>query len=105
MQFPFFHNQKPRRYYHRPIYWDPEKEEISEAVAEAKKKNENGKNYQPSLKRGSFRRARFDNQDVDRSEHVRKERRASNIRFLLIIIVLFALAFLLYHTSSDYLNL
>ena len=105
MKFPFFNNPKPRRYYHRPIYWDPEKDKISDAIAEAKKKNENEGNYQPSLKRGSFKRARFDNQEVDRSEHVQKERRAANLRFVIIVIALFILAFFLYYSSSDYLNL
>lgn len=105
MQFPFFHNQKPRKYYHRPIYWDPKKEEISEAVAEAKKKNEKEEKFQPTLKRGSFRRAKFDNQEVDRSEQVQKQRKAANIRFLIIVIALFALAFFLFYSSSDYLYL
>lgn len=105
MQFPFFHNQKPRKYYHRPIYWDPKKEEISEAVAEAKRKKEQEGIFQPTLKRGSFRRAKFDNQEVDRSEHVQKQRKAANVRFLIIVIALFALAFFLYYSSSDYLYL
>lgn len=106
MQFPFFHNQKPRRFYHRPIYWNPEEENSNAAVKEAKQKAEQeGGDYIPALKRGSFRRAKFDNQDVDRSDSVQKERRAANIRWLIIALMLFALAFYLYYSSADYINL
>ncbi len=105
MQFSFFHNQKPRRYYHRPIYWDPEKDEVNEAVAKARQEAEANGNYSPTLRRGSFRRARFDNQEVDRSESVQRQRRSANLRFLIIVVALFAIAFFLYFSSGDFLNL
>ncbi len=105
MQFSFFHNQKPRRYYHRPIYWDPEKDEVNEAVAKARQEAEENGKYSPTLRRGSFRRARFDNQEVDLSESVQRQRRSANLRFLIIVIALFAIAFFLYFSSGDFLNL
>lgn len=105
-KFTFVKTPKPRQFYHRPIYWNPEKEEHDERVERVR--NELGQRdetepYKPSIKRGSFRRGRWE-QSFDSSD-VKTERRRSNIRLVIIVVVLLALAVLLYVTSGVYLGL
>ena len=108
-KFVFLRTPKPRQFYHKPIYWDPEKEEREEAIAAAKKnagiKDEN-EPFKTSIKRGSFRKNRFDQpENIDHNDEIRKARRLSNIRFAIIAIILFIIAIVFYCNSSDFLNL
>ncbi len=59
--------------------------------------------YKASIKRGSFRRGRWEQPDETPDMHT--ERRRSNVRLFVIILVLLALAAVLYLTSSAYLSL
>ena len=105
-KFTFVKTPKPRQFYHRPIYWNPEKEEHDERVERVR--NELGQRdetepYKPSIKRGSFRRGRWEQPDETPDMHT--ERRRSNVRLFVIVLVLLALAAVLYLTSSAYLSL
>lgn len=107
IKFTFVKTPRPRQYVHKNIYYDPEKEERQEREARVNKElgiKPGDGTYTPSIRRGSFRRNRID-ADVAETRDMRAERRSSNIRFLLIAVVLLAVAAVLYFTSGDYLAL
>lgn len=88
----FFNLHKPLVYKYKPIYYDPKKEakkarEESAVNAESKTP---GSTYKPSLKRGSFREMADQNRN---SKHVQS--RKSNIRLIIILLILFAIAYFL----------
>ncbi len=105
-KFTFVKTPKPRAFYHRPIYWNPEEEERKERLERVRKdlgeRHEN-EPYKTSIKRGSFRRGRWEQPDETPDMHT--ERRRSNVRLFVIVLVLLALAAVLYLTSSAYLSL
>ena len=106
-KFTFVKTPKPRAFYHRPIYWNPEEEERKERLERVQKElgiRDENQPYTPSIKRGSFRRGRLEQQPEETSD-MRTERRRSNVRLFVIVVVLLLLAAVLYFTSSDYLSL
>ena len=105
-KFTFVKTPKPRAFYHRPIYWNPEEEERKERLERVRKdlgERDENEPYKASIKRGSFRRGRWEKPDETPDMHT--ERRRSNVRLFVIVLVLLALAAVLYLTSSAYLSL
>ena len=105
-KFTFVKTPKPRAFYHRPIYWNPEEEEHKERLERVRKElgeRDENEPYKASIKRGSFRRGRWEQPDETPDMHT--ERRRSNVRLFVIVLVLLALAAVLYLTSSAYLSL
>lgn len=105
-KFTFVKTPKPRAFYHRPIYWNPEEEERKERLERVRKdlgERDENEPYKASIKRGSFRRGRWEQPDETPDMHT--ERRRSNVRLFVIILVLLALAAVLYLTSNAYLSL
>ena len=105
-KFTFVKTPKPRAFYHRPIYWNPEEEERKERLERVRKdlgERDENEPYKTSIKRGSFRRGRWEQPDETPDMHT--ERRRSNVRLFVIVLVLLALAAVLYLTSSAYLSL
>jgi hypothetical protein len=88
----FFKLPNPKRFSYSPLYWDPEKEEREDRVRRIRQ--EMGIDLpsgpgQTTIRRGSFRQA---------SKKTRvKANRSSNIRLLVILAVLFLLAYLLFY--------
>lgn len=95
----FYSMRKPRRFDHRPIYFDPRKEALDERVrkveVEMGVREEDTEEYKPSIK-GSF---------VEGTHHLRKSREkgdtnrtreSKNIRLVIIIAVLAFLYWLFY---------
>ena len=85
----FFNLHKPLQYKYKYIYYDPKKEAQQEREKKAKEqKDALADGYKPSIRRGSFR---------EMSKLGQHERRSSvmhsNIRLVVIIIVLFVLMF------------
>lgn len=107
MKITFVKTPRPRRYVHKNIYYDPEKEAHDERQVRVNKElgiEPDDGEFVPSIKRGSFRRRR-DDVEVGETRDMRAERRMSNIRFVVICLVLLALAAFLYFSSSDFLAL
>ena len=105
-KFTFVKTPKPRAFYHRPIYWNPEEEERKERLERVRKdlgERDENEPYKASIKRGSFRRGCWEQPDETPDMHT--ERRRSNVRLFVIVLVLLALAAVLYLTSSAYLSL
>ena len=105
-KFTFVKTPKPRAFYHRPIYWNPEEEERKERLERVRKdlgERDENEPYKASIKRGSFRRGRWEQPDETPDMHT--ERRRSNVRLFVIVLVLLALAAVLYLTSNAYLSL
>lgn len=88
----FFKLPKPRKFSYSPLYWDPEKEEREDRVRRIKQEMGIGDPSGPArttIRRGSFRQA---------SKKTRvKANRSSNIRLLVILAVLFLIAYLLFY--------
>ncbi|MFI3296192.1 MAG: hypothetical protein R3Y59_01030 [bacterium] len=111
MKITFIKTPKPRRFRHVNIYYNPEEEERKERDVRVNKElgivDEN-EPYKPTITRGSFRRIRKisgdENEKMDKSNLI-SERRAANIRFVIIACVLIAIAFVLYISSGDFLAL
>lgn len=91
-KFKVFHTPKPRQFYHRPIYWDAE-EERRQQRNEQLNRTESGE-FKSSIKRGSFRRSRWDAPNETPDMHA--ERRRSNVRLALIAGVLLTITALLF---------
>lgn len=81
-----------KEFNYTPRYWDPEKEARDERIRDIKKEMgidvPSGPN-RSTIKRGSFRQAR-------RTGKV-KSNRASNIRLMVILAILFFLAYLIFY--------
>lgn len=108
MRISFFKTPKPRPYRHKFIYYDPEKEERQEREERVNKelgiKDEN-KPFVTSIKRGSFRRMYEDGVEVNNNSDFKRQKRASNIRSLIIILILLVIVAYLYFSSLDYLSM
>lgn len=106
MKIVFFRTPKPRRFVHKPIYWDPEKEEREEREERVRRElgqpSKDGE-YHTLIKRGSFRKGSSKN--LQTGDDIQRERRNSNIRLLIIIAALLIIAAMLYLTSSEFLSL
>jgi len=80
-----------KRFEYSPRYWDPEKEEREDRIRQIKQEMGIEVPADPTrttIKRGSFRQA---------SRHTKvKATRSSNIRLLVILAVLFFLAYLIF---------
>lgn len=66
--FSFYNMRKPRQFEHKPIYWDPHKEEMEKRVSRIKREmgmeEESLENYKPQIK-GTF---------VEGTSHLKKSR-------------------------------
>ena len=81
-----------KRFEYTPRYWDPEKEEREERIRQIKAEmgiEVPGDPTRTTIKRGSFRQAH-------RNTKV-KATRSSNIRLVVILAVLFLLAYLMFY--------
>jgi hypothetical protein len=90
MAISFIKLPRHKRFEYTPRYWDPEKEEREERVRQIKR--EMGIEVpsipgQTTIRRGSFRQ---------RQKQKVKATRASNIRLLVILAVLFIIAYLIF---------
>ena len=80
-----------KKFNYTPRYWDPEKEEREERIRQIKQEmgiEMSGDPNRTTIRRGSFRQAH-------KQAKVRASR-ASNIRLLVILAVLFILAYLIF---------
>ncbi|MDR2121273.1 MAG: hypothetical protein LBP64_10450 [Tannerella sp.] len=89
--FSFYNVRKPRRFEHKPIYWDPRKEALEERIRKVKREmgvqEETPEDYKPSIK-GTF---------IEGTTHLKKSRVKGddihnrtyrNMRLLLLLAVL-----------------
>ena len=92
----FFKLHKPLVYKYKPIYYDPKKEAQKERDRQLKQEenqddNEAKKTYQPKiLRRGSFRELADKNRNLKHAQV-----RQSNIRLVVIILILILIAYFL----------
>ncbi|MBN2766471.1 MAG: hypothetical protein JXR27_08885 [Paludibacteraceae bacterium] len=83
---------KPKEYKYRYIYYDPKKEarEEKEKQREASEKRAESGEYQPIIRRGMFREIAQQNNKT-RIDMARQ----SNVRLVIIMLLLFAIAYFL----------
>ena len=92
--FSFYNVRKPRQFEHKPIYWDPDKEELEKRVHRVKREmgleEESVEEYKDAI-RGSF---------IEGTTHLKKSKsrgddpRSRHYKNLKLLLALVALAFL-----------
>ncbi len=86
----FFNLYKPREYKFRHIYYDPKKEAAKERERKQAEELNGDAEYQPAIRRGSFR------EQADKLKSSRStQSRQSNVRLIVILVILFAIAYYL----------
>lgn len=96
-KFVFVRTPRPRQFQHKPIYWNPEDDERKERDKRVKQRlgqTAQDEPFKTSIKRGSFRKKRWDS--PDETADIQAERRRSNIRLLVIALILIALSVAMY---------
>lgn len=89
----FFKTPKHRQFNYRPIYYNQQKEELQERIRQIEQEmgvnKPEGSNYVPGIKKGQMK---------GHFRDTRRVKRQSNVRLLVILLALFALAYyLVYH--------
>ena len=108
MKIVFFRTPKPRRFHHKNIYYDPEKEERADRENRVDKEvglNGDDKPFVTSIRRGSFRRGMFDADDMPARDELARDRRMKTARSIIIIIASLLFAAYIIATSGDFLSL
>ena len=108
MKIVFFRTPKPRRFQHKNIYYDPEKEEREERENRVNKElglNSEDKPFVTSIRRGSFRRGMFDADDMPSRDKLARDRRMKTARSIIIIVASLLFAAYIIATSGDFLAL
>ena len=96
----FFHTPSAKKFNITPRFWDPDKEEreereqrIREELGIPKEKTESSTPYRPNIK-GQFRQAQG---GLSRSSE--KERRASNTRLIILVVILALIVYLIFYSD------
>jgi hypothetical protein len=87
-----FNLYKPKEYKYRYIYYDPKKEAQKEREQQLsnQEKVANDGEYRPTIRRGTFREM------ADKNKNARREQaQKSNVRLIMILIILLAIAYFL----------
>jgi hypothetical protein len=108
MKIVFFRTPKPRQFVHKNIYYDPLKEERAEREERVNKElgvTDETKSFTTSIRRGSFRRSRFDADDMPSRDELANSRRMKSVRSIIIIIASLLFAAYIIATSGDFLAL
>ncbi len=106
MKLVFFRTPKPRQYVHKNIYYDPLKEERAEREERVNKElgiTDESKGFTTSIRRGSFRRSRFDADDMPARDELANSRKMKTARSIIIIVASLLLAAYIIATSGDFL--
>ena len=103
MKIVFFRTPKPRRFHHKNIYYDPEKEEREERENRVNK--ELGLNQEDKPFVTSIRRGMFDTEDMPARDELARDRRMKTARSIIIIIASLLFAAYIIATSGDFLAL
>lgn len=91
--FSFYNMRKPRQFEHKPIYYDPHKEEMAERVSKIKRElgmEEPAEEYKPHIKGTFIEGTSHLKKSLDKGETPRG-RRYKNVRLIVILVVLAAL--------------
>jgi hypothetical protein len=96
--FSFYKVRKPRQFEHKPIYWDPRKEDLEKRTQRIKRElgmEDPDENYKPDIK-GKFiegtshlKKSRMKGDDI-------RNRKYKNIRLGVILVVLIVLLYVLF---------
>ena len=104
MRFTFIKIPKHRKFNYDPIYYDPEKEEREARQRQIRQEmgmsveEEKGRGYTERI-RGGMRKRIKSHFDVSRTE-----RKKSNLRLIIILMVLMALFYYLLNSAYDWYN-
>lgn len=96
--FSFYKQRKPRQYDHKPIYWDPRKEDLEMRERRVRRElgmQESLENYKPDIK-GSFVEGTTHLKRSQSKGHTERSRRYSNVRLGVILAVLIVLFYVLF---------
>lgn len=103
MKITFLKIQKPKKFNHVPIYYDQRKEELDSVVRKAESElgiRSEDADFVPTVRGQIKRKHRKDAVEISKYERIK-----SNVRLVIIIGVLLVVAYLLLHSSSEYINM
>lgn len=88
--FSFYNQRKPRQYQHKPIYWDPRKEDLEDR--ERKIRRELGvekvdENYKPQIKGKFSENTKHLRKSLEKGDDYRS-RKYKNIRLAIMLVAL-----------------
>ncbi|MEM0991915.1 MAG: hypothetical protein AAF847_09905 [Bacteroidota bacterium] len=98
----FFKTPKPQRFEYKPRYYDEAKEDLKKRVRDADAESDYSTSDTKQRISGSFRR-KTSGYNADRGFRSRQVKR-SNVRLLMIIVVLFLMGYLLFRANFDVLE-
>lgn len=100
--FSFYNMRKPRHFDHKPIYWDPHKEELEERIRRVKRESGqtseddvSGEDYKEDIKEGLLENMSHLKKSREKG-HDSRSRASVNMKLLLAVALLAALYWLLY---------
>lgn len=96
--FSFYNTRKPRQFNHKPIYWDPHREEMEERVSKIKREigmEEPLEDYKPQIKGHFVEGTSHLKKSIDRGDDERS-RKYKSVKLIVGIVVLGLLLWFLY---------
>ena len=96
--FFFYNNRKPRQFNHKPIPYNPDKDEFNERVIKIKKEmGEIEDTEYKSTIRGEFlRNTNHLRRKVDKEESTGKSNTKRNMTLIILLVVLIVIGYILY---------
>lgn len=95
---PFFNSRKPRKYEHKPIYWDPQKEKREEREHRIRREmgmEEDPTEYTPTIKGTFLEGTTHLKKSVNRGDSA-DSRKYKSARLIVILFVLMLLAWFMF---------
>lgn len=96
--FSFYNVRKPRQFEHKPIYWDPRKEQMEERVRRIRREmgvEEVDENYKPMIKGSFVAGTSHLRKSIERGDDTRS-RKYKSVKLLVALVVLGALLWYLF---------
>ena len=95
---PFYSMRKPRQFQHRPIYWDPRKEELQERERKIRRQigmEKIDENYKPQIKGSFVEGTKHLRKSVERGDDYRS-RGYKTFRLILVLVVMSVIFWILF---------
>lgn len=96
--FFFYNNRKPRQFNHKPILYNPDKDEFNERVIKIKKEmgEIDDTEYKPTIKGEFLRNTNHLRRKADKEESTGKSNTKRNMTLIILLVVLIVIGYILY---------
>ena len=89
--FFFYNNRKPKKYEHKPIYWDPQKEALEERIAKIKREmgiEQDEHSYKSTIKGSFINASPHLKRKIEKGEDSEKRKMRNSIIAVVLVILL-----------------